>query len=80
MPQEGRIIKDDSIERLPGKVLSNDKDSSKHSDEILREGECKHSFIDMPVMLYLKQSLTCLFLPQDCKAPLNLSQIICLNS
>ena len=26
MPQEGNIIKDDSIERLPGKFLSNDKD------------------------------------------------------
>ena len=26
MPQEGRIIKDDSIERLPGKFLSSDKD------------------------------------------------------
>ena len=26
MPQDGRIIKDDGIERVPGKFLSNDTD------------------------------------------------------
>ena len=29
-----------------------------HSDKILREGKCKHSFVDMPIMLYLKLSLS----------------------
>ena len=60
MPQEGRIMKHGSIERLPGIFLSNDKDYSKHSDKILREGDCVHSFVDMPIMLYLNPSLTSL--------------------
>ena len=55
MPPEGRIMKDDSIERLPGKFLSNDKEAS---DNILHEGKCKHNFVDMPIMLYLKLSLS----------------------
>ena len=31
-----------------------------HRDTILHEGKCKHSFVDMTIMLYLKPSLSSL--------------------